>query len=811
MCGGALALTAPVLCAHDTLVVNLSLSRQDFHIGTQDGYDVIIPKRDRMDRIGIPGHPQLPTWNPAYIIPYWKDIAYCQILALDSVQIPGIWHIYPAQVEVPIGDSAEWTPPDPAIYNSDSLYPGKLMENPASGAFDGARIINPYLYPIRYRPLSGRLFLYTRITLKLVFKDAEPPINAIQRYEHVQEIYDKMLVDLVENDADIGAWYRRPAIIDPNGGKDVLVPAYIIITTQAQANDAALGSYKEWMFQRGYVTDILTIEWILASYSGVDDADKLRECIKAYYQIGASFFLFLGDKHIEQTADIPFRILAVGNYSEYQPPSLNSLIPSDLYFENLDRNWNGDGDDFYGEPTHDAGSFDLESEVFTGRILAYTSQSPLDPNEIANWVTRVLNYEKDPRNASGLTRVFFSCGEYPQGQLGYNYYDYRDAMMAEMPGCTYDYTFSKWGTLSYINDPSHKIGWLFTYAHGDPNAAWIVDDGKFYGGNNRPGWEPNVLQMTNQNKYFIHYSIACKQNAYDDPLFGPPVVLTDTTVGEAFVEASYLGGAVASFTNTRDGHAAALIHQSVSANQQALVLHSIFSNGQWFLGAAKAEAKFLLLGDASNYDKYSLNLFGSPPTEAWTNTPVVTATTVSPNNIPVNQSSSVTVTVRYGSGFPPPVLPNARVTLYGCDIYRIGYTNDQGQVSFTITPTETGTIKVTATKHDYKPSQTNPYVGLKGGVASDVNLPTEFFMALSSSNPVKGNLKLQFGIPLEDEGLISLKIYDVSGRAVQTVFSEEKSAGYYDLSVPISSFSAGTYFLRLETTSKAKTEKIVVG
>ena len=74
---------------------------------------------------------------------------------------------------------------------------------------------------------------------------------------------------------------------------------------------------------------------------------------------------------------------------------------------------------------------------------------------------------------------------------------------------------------------------------------------------------------------------------------------------------------------------------------------------------------------------------------------------------------------------------------------------------------------------------------------------------------IDGNLP-QFGIPLEDEGLISLKIYDVSGRAVQTVFSEEKGAGYYDLSVPTSSFQAGTYFLRLEAGTKAITEKIIL-
>ncbi len=94
---------------------------------------------------------------------------------------------------------------------------------------------------------------------------------------------------------------------------------------------------------------------------------------------------------------------------------------------------------------------------------------------------------------------------------------------------------------------------------------------------------------------------------------------------------------------------------------------------------------------------------------------------------------------------------------------------------------------------------------------SEKGAPLEFFMSLASSNPVKGSIKLQYGIPFEDEGLVSLKIYDVSGRAVQTIFSEEKPAGYYDLSVPVSSLSAGTYLLRLETRNKARTKKIIKG
>jgi len=70
-------------------------------------------------------------------------------------------------------------------------------------------------------------------------------------------------------------------------------------------------------------------------------------------------------------------------------------------------------------------------------------------------------------------------------------------------------------------------------------------------------------------------------------------------------------------------------------------------------------------------------------------------------------------------------------------------------------------------------------------------------------------LKLQFGIPLEDEGLVSLKLYDPSGRLARTLFSENKTAGYYDLSWE-SDVPAGLYFLWMSTANEALTSKIIL-
>lgn len=818
-----MAFTVSELRAQDPLIVKLSLRITDFSFETQDGYDVIIPKRERMGQISIPGHPQLPTWFPRYIIPWWKDIAYCEIVALDSVQIPGTWHIYPAQMTGPVGDSMDWTPPDSAIYNSDSLYPGKFQNPPGSGAFDGARITALSLYPIQYRPKSGRLFLYTEATLKLFFKDSEPPINAKQRYAHVQETYDQMLSALVENDGDIGAWYRRPAVIDPNGGKPYgLPPAFIIVTTANQAQYAQ--PYADWITQKGFPTDITDIGWILSNYSGVDAAEKLRNfVIDKFADEGAAYFLFLGHED-----DVPYRLL--GPVASGLSPYPNDywyrlgIMPSDLYFSEVDTNvdWDTNDDGYYGVYDPDSSIYkyldgpppdtlepeDVIPEVFVGRILAK------DTTEVQNWVLKALNYEKSPGNASGMKNVLHSSDAADSQQV--------DTLINHYPGDFHHFvTNSSGATKDSLN--TYYYGWVNTISHGRWNESWVlqwqqdtIPADRFF---SSPRWSPfninDLSDLTNQNAYFIHYSIACVQTCYDDyidPYDPAATPVTDTSIGEGFVEAYPARGAVASFTNTRLG-------LNFGSNTiQNRFLDAIFDNGVWFTGAAFTQAKATdPTGEGDGYlgfySRYTVNEFGSPITEAWTDIPKTTKDTASPMQITVGVPTNITVTVRYWSGSSWVLLSGARVTLYGCGVYKLGITNSRGYYTFTgVTADSTGTIAATASKHNYKPSFKYITVTSKGTeLAQDENLPQEFFMSLASSNPVKGNLKLQYGIPLEDEGPVSLKIYDVSGRVVQTVFSEEKNAGFYEVSIPTGSFLAGAYFIRLETARKARTEKMIKG
>jgi hypothetical protein len=56
--------------------------------------------------------------------------------------------------------------PDPAIFNSDDIFPHKRIEILERGNWGEANLISLAVYPVGYRPLSGKVLLYPEITVK---------------------------------------------------------------------------------------------------------------------------------------------------------------------------------------------------------------------------------------------------------------------------------------------------------------------------------------------------------------------------------------------------------------------------------------------------------------------------------------------------------------------------------------------------------------------------------------------------------------------------------------------------------------------
>ncbi len=806
------ALTVSEIKAQDTMIVRVSLRVPDFRFDTLQGYDLIRSQDNRVAYTSDPGKPMLPVFVPTYIIPFWKTVSYCEVVSKDSVLVPGFWRIYPAQSS----SDTSWVPPDSAVYYSDSLYPGIPTGKTDIGSFDGAVLARPEANVFQYRPLSGKLFLYTDITLKLVFKDSDPPINAKERYAHVQAIYDDMLRELVENDEAIGAWYRRPMIIEP--GSKTMPDVFAIITTANQMDEAA--QYADWTIKRGYPTIVVDVATITSSYPGRNPAERVFNWIQERYQLGLSFVLFLGHE-----TEVPYRYLrGADTTGPPHPPTTyyknNNWLPSDLYFAsvscpflppNCDAYWDCDGDHAYGETNDDAGSYDNYSEVFVGRVLALN-----DPNEAQRWVDKVLNYEQNPGNATNITVVNFVVdGNSPELYAAY------EATCDSYPQPPFVINPLISQTAAQVRDAlnNQACGWVNLYTHGKPSCfitRAYPDDPAYYFYSTYTPFSVDLTELTNQNKYFLAYSVGCLMSAFDEDsggleYSGVPVPIPDTNVAEGFVEAYTSKGAVAFLGNTRWE-----IQASSTIKHQAF-LDFMLNNplgppNRYILGVADAYSR--TAPGVGELARRQHNLFGSPLTDAYSDVPKGTRTTASPNSIVKDLPTDVLVTARYWNGSSWVYLSGATVTLYGCGVYLIGSTNANGQFLFEdAEATSTGYVYATTTKHNYKFSQATITVTEdKAGLASEAPLlPQELFMDMTSGNPARNEIKLLFGIPLKDEGFVSLKIYDVSGRAVKTVFSEEKEAGFYELSVPVTQLSAGTYFLRLETENKALTEKIIIG
>jgi len=75
-------------------------------------------------------------------------------------------------------------------------------------------------------------------------------------------------------------------------------------------------------------------------------------------------------------------------------------------------------------------------------------------------------------------------------------------------------------------------------------------------------------------------------------------------------------------------------------------------------------------------------------------------------------------------------------------------------------------------------------------------------------NPFNQSTTISFSIP--SKSFVSLKIYDLQGREVATIFSEEIPAGDYTRQWDATDLSSGIYFYRLQAGSYSEAKKLIL-
>jgi hypothetical protein len=255
---------------------------------------------------------------------------------------------------------------------------------------------------------------------------------------------DKAAVSgIVDNPEVVGTYGEGPAPLQTE--------EYIIITNDTMAS--TFQTLADWKANFVTGTGVYTVSWITANYTGVDDAEKVRNFIIDKYTNNGTLYVLLGG----DIAAVPYRGFYIysGGYVDYD-------MLADMYFAHLDGTFNNDGDSYWAEP----GEVDWYYEVAVGRASAETV------TEAGNFVNKVIAYEQAEKpkrallhqsravsgNSPDSTCMALNCGSWLPG----DYYK--------------DYLFEENGTVTkadWINAWAANPAVVTHMGHGSSTSYYI--------------------------------------------------------------------------------------------------------------------------------------------------------------------------------------------------------------------------------------------------------------------------------------------------------------------------------------------------
>lgn len=431
---------------------------------------------------GIPGTPLLPAVPEVFILPDGARNVSFSAVPLEETEI-GLRRIViiPATELRPFSSHASVPVrlTDPIVYSSNSPWPPNPVINTHTGTLGSFRIASCLIQPWVYIPSTGSLSIIDEIEITVTWEDG---FHHNLTAEQVRVAQNR--VDVLQGNADrISPWDSPPV----QGGD----AQYLLICDSSyMVAMEPLASFHEG---RGYSIEMASIQEILSSSAGSDDAEKLRNFINnRFLEHGTIFVLLAGDETL-----IPVRM--VETFCEGE----SDIAPVDLYFADLDGTWDDNGDGVYGQPDD---SLDLYADVLLGRALFST----VDEAEL--FVQKNLTYQASPPPGDWQTKAVL-CGAVLFEEIGYTADRGCDSIAVEFPGYWEVYKFYEelpgGGFVEHIPVISNGTAWNHYAGHGNDRGIywheaplgmmtnWIASD-----------------SLHNGSKAGIHTSIACHPAEY---------------------------------------------------------------------------------------------------------------------------------------------------------------------------------------------------------------------------------------------------------------------------------------------------------
>ncbi len=564
-----------------------------------------IKKIDNFDRITIdglsnshePGHPELPILPIQIVIPAGEEAVSVEVSYKRAESVTGSYNVYPRQKPYPISYKGEVSFVEPAndIYSKNEFYPAELVSEVTTQYLRGHSIALLNLFPVQYNPVTKELVYHNSVNISIETKPSAQAASSFQKFYRDDSSTQARVKQLVLNPEAISSY---PAA---SRNRDIIYD-YVIITNSTYESD--FSEFIEFKIGQGYNVFLKTTNEIYSEYSGIDNADKIRNfIIDAYETLGAEYILLGGD-----TAIIPHRGFWVDSYG-----TVDFNLPSDLYYSGLDRvgtgtgpDWNANGDNKWGEHSE----ADYFSEVYIGRISAGNS------TEFAAAINKQIMYQNSPviADLEKSLMVGEELNNAPQTNGG----DYKDQIVtggyfngyttAGIPGnFSNDTLYDRdgwWSSSQLFNKMNSGINILNHLGHSN-----VDYNMKLY---NYDVSNSNITVNGVNHNYFIIYSQGCLPAAFEQ-----------NCIAEKFTTIE--NGCAVFVGNTRYGWYVPGGTNSSSQLMDREFFDALFGEDITQVGPMNADSKEDNAAQCSNdnirWVYYELTLFGDPSLDVWTATP----------------------------------------------------------------------------------------------------------------------------------------------------------------------------------------------
>ena len=435
------------------------------------------------------------------------------------------------------------------------------------------------------KPLFYTYFYSDGVPLQGWYTDSLPPnwYVYVEDYEHTFTACDHTLMtfadstDVVDesNETDNKYWHTFNWGGGGNPGWD-----HVIITSNSlKPNWSDLRSFIRSTYS--LEDTVITTEYIYSNYSGTDNQERIRNFITdAVNNHSTQWILLGGDINI-----VPYRKTFSGiQYAN----NWKDTIPCDLYYADIDGDWDGNNNGTYGEP---GDGVDMYPDVWLGRATVGSS------TDITRFTNRFQDYYNTFSHQTKILLAGFDLNSTTHGEVTME--QYSNLLPA---GYIKKKVYDSHGG-------SHKDT-VITALNSGQNITLHIDHGNVTSlgcGSSGSLSNSDMDGLTNQPEYTVFTSIACLIGAFDQ----------SDCIMEHFMNAAS-GGGVCCMTNSRFGwfSPGQNPQTSFSAKYMRKFFDRVFAHSpargyDFHLGKADLIAD----ANANNYYRwsmYALNLFGDP-------------------------------------------------------------------------------------------------------------------------------------------------------------------------------------------------------